>query len=149
MARCDTGVIANVLMAAGLLCAALGPVLPVVVCGIALAVTSAPDNRGGAAFRALSAQFFGGATAAPAWLPAYRAWEDWGFALVAVVPVVSVGVVALTGAAHARRAYLGIRNLVDEGCTRRGARQRSSSARSGSRPAMNSMTAPRRPVVRP
>ncbi|MEK8168941.1 hypothetical protein NKH77_01175 [Streptomyces sp. M19] len=96
----------------------LGTTLPVVVGGIvlvgaavtglrsatnALAVTSVPDNRGGAASLALSAQFFGGPPR-PLWLPAYRALGDHGFALIAVVPLLSAGMLALTGAAGGRWA---------------------------------------------
>ncbi|MFE1048677.1 hypothetical protein ACFW5S_23290 [Streptomyces olivaceus] len=55
----------------------------------ALAVTGAPENRGGAAPLVLSAQFFGGAVAATVWLPVHLALGDRGFALVAVVPVLS------------------------------------------------------------
>ena len=46
----------------------------------ALAATSAPGNRGGAASLALSTQFFGGARAPVVWLPLYEAAPQPGFA---------------------------------------------------------------------
>ncbi|WP_224303652.1 MFS transporter [Streptomyces olivaceus] len=121
-----TGLVTDVAMIVGLLCAALGTSLPVVVAGIvlvgaavtglrsatnALAVTSAPENRGGAASLALSAQFFGGAVAATVWLPVYHTLGDRGFALVAVVPVLSAVVLTLTGAVGGRSANPPARDL--------------------------------------
>ncbi|AQA09404.1 MFS transporter [Streptomyces malaysiensis] len=109
-----TGIAADAAMVLGLLCASLGTTLPVVVAGIvlvgaavtglrsagnSLAVTGVPDNRAGAASLAMSAQFFGGAIATPVWLPVYHAFGDRGFALVAVVPLVSAMVLARVRAA--------------------------------------------------
>ncbi|MFS8197615.1 MFS transporter [Streptomyces sp. CWNU-52B] len=105
-----TGCASNVAMAVGLLCASLGTHIAVVIAGLVLvgaavtglrsvtntlAVTSVPDNRGGAASLALSAQFFGGAAAAPVWLPVYHALGDRGFALICVVPLLSAASLAL------------------------------------------------------
>ncbi|MEU1299487.1 MFS transporter [Streptomyces shenzhenensis] len=107
-----TGILSDTAMALGLLCAALGTALPLVIAGIvlvgaavtglrstinALAVTSTPGNRGGAASLAMSAQFFGGAAAATVWLPAYHAFGDRGFALIAVVPLLSAAALKMTG----------------------------------------------------
>ncbi|MFC8567849.1 MFS transporter [Streptomyces sp. NPDC057245] len=121
-----TGLVADAVMVAGLLCAALGARLPLVVAGIvlvgaavtglraatnALAVTSTSDNRGGAASLALSAQFFGGAAAATLWLPVYRALGDGGFALVALVPVLSAVLLTPAGSVGGRSAGPPVRDL--------------------------------------
>jgi MFS transporter, ACDE family, multidrug resistance protein len=85
------GVLMNVVLAGGLLLAALGPSIALLVMGIAvvgiavtglrttinsLATTSAPGNRAGAASLALSLQFFGGSLAPVVWVPAY--WRSAG-----------------------------------------------------------------------
>ncbi|MFD6993253.1 MFS transporter [Streptomyces sp. NPDC059943] len=107
-----SGIWSNALLVTGLVTAALATSLPVLLTGVALvgaavtglrsvtntlAVTSAPDNRGGAASLALSAQFFGGAAAAPVWLPMYHAYGDLGFAAAAGAPLVAL-VVLVTSA---------------------------------------------------
>ncbi|MGY5000854.1 MFS transporter [Streptomyces griseus] len=99
------GMTSNILLAGGLLAVAFASTLWVLVAGMAvvgstvtglrsvtntLAVTSAPDNRGGAASLALSAQFFGGAAAAPLWLPLYHAYGDFGFAAAAIAPLTAI-----------------------------------------------------------
>jgi len=107
-----TGVAMNAVMVVGLLLAALGPSVPLLAVGIALvgvavtglrttinalAATSAPGNRAGAASIALSFQFFGGALAPVAWVPVYAAFGDPGFAVVAIVPVVAAATLAVVG----------------------------------------------------
>ncbi|SCD61506.1 MFS transporter [Streptomyces sp. DvalAA-19] len=99
------GMVSNVLLAAGLFTVVFASTLWALMAGVALvgstvtglrsvtntlAVTSAPDNRGGAASLALSAQFFGGAAAAPLWLPMYHAYGDLGFAAAAIAPVTAI-----------------------------------------------------------
>ncbi|WP_308116947.1 MFS transporter [Pseudonocardia sp. WMMC193] len=100
-----TGVAMNVLLAAGLLVAALGPTVLVLGVGIAavgvavtglrttvnsVAATSAPDNRAGAASLALSFQFFGGALAPLLWVPLHSAYGAWGFAATALAPLIAL-----------------------------------------------------------
>lgn len=99
------GIALLVLLAAGLLTAALGPTLPLLLCGVvlagvavpglrntvnALAAGSAPSNRAGATSLALSAQFFGGALAPVLFVPLYDAHGDPAFAATALVPAVAV-----------------------------------------------------------
>ncbi|MDT7648653.1 MAG: transporter, family, multidrug resistance protein [Pseudonocardiales bacterium] len=99
----------NVVLAGGLLLAALGPSIALLVTGIAvvgiavtglrttinsLATTSAPGNRAGAASLALSLQFFGGSLAPVVWVPAYTAFGGAGFAATAVIPVLAVVLLA-------------------------------------------------------
>jgi MFS family permease len=99
----------NVVLAGGLLLAALGPSIALLVMGIAvvgiavtglrttinsLATTSAPGNRAGAASLALSLQFFGGSLAPVGWVPAYTAFGGAGFAATAVIPVLAVVLLA-------------------------------------------------------
>ncbi|WP_329379295.1 MFS transporter [Streptomyces sp. NBC_01716] len=106
-----SGIASNAVLVTGLVTAALATSLPVLLTGVALvgaavtglrsvtntlAVTSAPDNRGGAASLALSAQFFGGAAAAPVWLPMYHAYGDLGFAAAAGAPLVALAVLVIS-----------------------------------------------------
>ncbi|MEU8344413.1 MFS transporter [Spirillospora sp. NPDC048832] len=96
------GIALNVLLAAGVLIAAVGPSLALLVCGAAiagiavpglrntvnaLAADSVPSNRGGATSLVLSAQFFGGALAPMVCVPLYEAHGDPGFAALALVPL--------------------------------------------------------------
>ncbi|GAA4535544.1 MFS transporter [Pseudonocardia xishanensis] len=106
-----TGVAMNVLLAVGLLAAALGPSVFVLGLGIAavgiavtglrttvnsVAATSAPDNRAGAASLALSFQFFGGALAPVLWVPLHTAFGALGFAATAVAPLVALALTAVS-----------------------------------------------------
>jgi MFS transporter, ACDE family, multidrug resistance protein len=107
-----TGVTMNALMIVGVLLAALGQSVALMTVGIALvgvavtglrttinalAATSAPGNRAGAASLALSFQFFGGALAPVAWVPVHAAFGDPGFAAVAIVPVLAVATLLAVG----------------------------------------------------
>jgi MFS family permease len=107
-----TGIAMNAAMVVGLLLAALGSNVPVMAAGIALvgvavtglrtainalAATSAPGNRAGAASLALSFQFFGGALAPVLWVPVHATYGGAGFAAVAVVPVVAVAILLAVG----------------------------------------------------
>src|SRR5690606_41527948 len=91
-----TGITMNLLLAAGLLLAALGPSLALLAVGIAavgiavtglrttvnaVAATSASGNRAGAASLALSLQFFGGARAPLPWVPTHAADRARGVAV--------------------------------------------------------------------
>ncbi|WP_226357923.1 MULTISPECIES: MFS transporter [unclassified Pseudonocardia] len=104
-----TGVLMNLLLAAGLLLAALGPTVWLLGLGIAavgaavtglrttvnaVAATSTVGNRAGAASLALSAQFFGGALAPPVWVPLYAHAGAAGFAATAVAPVLALALLA-------------------------------------------------------
>ncbi|MEU6646706.1 MFS transporter [Saccharomonospora sp. NPDC046836] len=110
------GLVMNVLLAAGVLLAAFAGFAGLLVTGIvlagaavtglrstvnSLAVTSAPDNRGGASSVALSFQFFGGALAPAVWVPLYQSADSWGFAAGALAPVLAIILLA------ARRDPLG------------------------------------------
>jgi MFS transporter, ACDE family, multidrug resistance protein len=107
-----TGIAMNAAMVVGLLLAALGSNVPSMAVGIALvgvavtglrttinalAATSAPGNRAGAASLALSFQFFGGALAPVLWVPVHAASGGAGFAAVAVVPAVAVALLLAVG----------------------------------------------------
>jgi MFS transporter, ACDE family, multidrug resistance protein len=109
------GVAMNAVMGVGLLFAALGPHVLLMTAGIALvgvavtglrtavnaiAATSAPGNRAGAASLALSFQFFGGALAPAVWVPVYSRFGSPGFAAVAAVPVLALAVLAAVGPMH-------------------------------------------------
>lgn len=102
----------------GLLLAALGPSVPLLVAGVAvvgvavtairssvnaLAATSVPGNRGGAASLALSTQFFGGALAPVLWVPLYEAAPRPGFAATALAPLAALALLACLSMAGARR----------------------------------------------
>ena len=99
------GIAMNVLLAAGLLIAALGPVLALLVCGVvltgiaatglrstvnSLAAGSAPSNRAGATSLALSSQFFGGALAPVVCVPLYVAHGTPAFAATAAAPALAL-----------------------------------------------------------
>ncbi|TDC98457.1 MFS transporter [Actinomadura sp. 7K507] len=99
------GLAMNVLLAAGLLTAALGPTLTLLVCGVvltgiavpglrstvnSLAAGSAPSNRAGATSLALSAQFFGGALAPVLCVPLYAAHGEPAFAATAAAPALAI-----------------------------------------------------------
>lgn len=99
------GIAMNVLLAAGLLAAAVGPALPLLVCGVvitgiavpglrstvnSLAAGSAPSNRAGATSLALSAQFFGGALAPVICVPLYVAHGEPAFAATTLAPLLAV-----------------------------------------------------------
>lgn len=103
-------VLANGALICGLLLAALGPSVALLVAGVAtvgvavtairsavnaLAATSAPGNRGGAASLALSAQFFGGALAPVLWVPLYEAAPQPGFAATALAPLAALALALL------------------------------------------------------
>jgi MFS family permease len=105
-----TGITMNLLLAAGLLLAALGPSLALLAVGIAavgiavtglrttvnaVAATSASGNRAGAASLALSFQFFGGALAPLLWVPLYAAYGALGFAATATAPTLAIAVLAV------------------------------------------------------
>jgi MFS family permease len=107
-----TGIAMNVALAVGVLAAALSPTVLLMTAGIAvvgiavtglrttvnaIAATSAPGNRAGAASLALSLQFFGGALAPLVWVPAYSAHGDIGFAAVAAAPVLALVLLAVVG----------------------------------------------------
>lgn len=109
-----------VVLAAGLLVAAAGPRLFLLVCGVvltgvavpglrstvnALAAGSAPSNRAGATSLVLSSQFFGGALAPALYVPLYVAHGDPAFAATAVAPALALPVFLsrrLVGAGRAR-----------------------------------------------
>ncbi|SFN73218.1 Predicted arabinose efflux permease, MFS family [Pseudonocardia ammonioxydans] len=104
-----TGVLMNLLLAAGLLVAALGPSVALLGLGIAavgvavtglrttvnaIAATSTDGNRAGAASLALAFQFFGGALAPLIWVPLYTDVGAAGFAATAVAPVAALVLLA-------------------------------------------------------
>lgn len=114
-----TGLAMNAVMAVGVLLAALGGNVPLMAAGVALvgiavtglrttvnamAATSSPGNRAGAASLALSFQFFGGALAPVLWVPVYAAFGGAGFAAVAVVPVLAAAMLLLNRRATAWRS---------------------------------------------
>ncbi|MEV4672994.1 MFS transporter [Actinomadura sp. NPDC049382] len=99
------GIALSAVLTAGVLTAALGPSLTLLVCGVvvagiavpglrntvnALAADSAPSNRGGATSLVLSAQFFGGALAPMVCVPLYGAHGDPAFAAVGLVPLLAL-----------------------------------------------------------
>ncbi|QVJ02475.1 MFS transporter [Nocardiopsis eucommiae] len=99
------GLIANTVLAFGLVTAALGPsvvamVLGVVAVGAAvtamratvnsMAATSTAENRAGASSLALSFQFFGGALAVAVWVPLYVLAPGAGFAATTLAPVIAI-----------------------------------------------------------
>ena len=99
----------NLLLAAGLLVAALGPSVALLGLGIAavgvavtglrttvnaIAATSTDGNRAGAASLALAFQFFGGALAPLVWVPLYTDVGAAGFAATAVAPVAALVLLA-------------------------------------------------------
>ncbi|GAA1389239.1 MFS transporter [Pseudonocardia kongjuensis] len=100
-----TGVGMNLLLAAGLVVAAVGPTVLLLGIGIAavgvavtglrttvnaIAATSTEGNRAGAASLALSFQFFGGALAPLLWVPLYSGAGAAGFAATAVAPALAL-----------------------------------------------------------
>ncbi|ALE72864.1 MFS transporter [Pseudonocardia sp. EC080610-09] len=104
-----TGVLMNLLLAVGLVVAALGPSVLLLGLGVAavgvavtglrttvnaIAATSTDGNRAGAASLALSFQFFGGALAPLVWVPLHAAAGGLGFAATALAPLVGVGLAA-------------------------------------------------------
>ncbi|MCE0763798.1 MFS transporter [Pseudonocardia kujensis] len=106
-----TGVTMNLLLAAGLLVAALGPSVLLLGVGIAavgiavtglrttinsVAATSAPTNRAGAASLALSFQFFGGALAPLVWVPLHAGYGALGFAATVAAPALALLLLAAT-----------------------------------------------------
>ncbi|MGW9352048.1 MFS transporter [Nocardiopsis flavescens] len=99
------GVLANAVLAVGLVTAALGPTVAAMTAGIVgvgaavtalratvntVAATSAPGNRAGASSLALSFQFFGGALAPVVWVPLYGLSAGWGFAATAAAPLLAL-----------------------------------------------------------
>lgn len=114
-----TGITMNMLLAVGLLLAALGPSLALLAAGIAavgvavtglrttinaVAATSTPTNRAGAASLALSFQFFGGALAPLLWVPLHGAHGAAGFAATAIAPAVAIVVLAVARPGRSARS---------------------------------------------
>ncbi|WP_255404890.1 MFS transporter [Nocardiopsis sp. JB363] len=99
------GLIANTVLAVGLVTAALGPSVAAMTVGViavgasvtamratvnSVAATSTADNRAGATSLALSFQFFGGALAAVVWVPLYDLAPGAGFAATALAPLLAI-----------------------------------------------------------
>ncbi|MBR8743696.1 MFS transporter [Nocardiopsis sp. MG754419] len=104
------GLIANAVLALGVLTAALGPSVAAMTVGVvavgasvtamratvnAMASTSTPDNRAGASSLALAFQFFGGALAALVWVPLYAMAPGAGFAAAALAPLAAILVLSV------------------------------------------------------
>ncbi|TCK25723.1 MFS transporter [Pseudonocardia endophytica] len=114
-----TGVLMNLLLAAGLVTAAFGSGVVLLGAGIAavgiavtglrttinsIATTSTDTNRAGAVSLALSFQFFGGALAPLVWVPLHAAHGAVGFAATAAAPLAAL---LLLGLVRSDRPYRG------------------------------------------